>query len=38
MKKRYKMSSKGSKKKFRKNAGTNKMNTRPRSQRGGTRL
>jgi len=38
MGKRYKMSKGSSKRKFKKNAGTNRMNTKPRPMRGGTRL
>jgi len=38
MKKRYKMSGKSSKRKFKKNAGTSRMNIAPRPMRGGTRL
>jgi len=38
MGKRYKMSKGSSNKKFKKNTGVNKMNTKPRPMRGGTRL
>lgn len=38
MKKRYKMDYNSSKRKFKKNSGTNRMNIRPRPMRGGTRL
>ena len=38
MKKRYKMSKYKSGKVFKKNSRVNKMNTRPRPMRGGTRL
>jgi len=36
--KRYKMSKKGSNRKFRKGSKINKMNLKPRPMRGGTRL
>ena len=38
MKKRYKMSRGSSRSKFRRSSGTKRMNMRPRSMRGGTRL
>lgn len=38
MAKRYKMKNRNSKRKFRKGSGTNRMNTRPRTNRGGGRL